>query len=262
MNNYPSTPRIGALILAAGLGSRLGYNTKYIPKCLVPVAGQPILQRMLDGLIAEGVQDITIAVGYLANEIRDFVSQCYPELRVRYVENVQYDSTGSVYSLHLALTAFPEQQDLLLIEGDVVLEPALLSHLLSKAQRVPLAATLLAPYEPQLSGTFALVEQQNVSAWLHESVRAKDFPIAQGFKTVNLTYFRQGTPLTVLKAAICRAIEHSGQKAPLEYAMQDLVSQGMEIQAVGTDGMNWFEVDTPEDLCIANHMFSPQTTGV
>lgn len=246
-----------AVILAAGLGSRLGPNTKECPKCLVPVSGIPILERLIDTLGNAGVTRFIIAVGYLADHIRRFVEGKYPELDIRLIENPQYASTGSVYSLDLALDAVAPDLNVLLVEGDVVLDPALMARTLQAAECCTGAATLLAPYEPALSGTFALVDGGVVSAWTHESVRANDFPLQSSFKTVNITFVRKGAALVALREAVKRTISGLGSKAPLEYAMQDLVTKGMQILAVETAGLRWFEVDTPEDLGIAESLFGP-----
>ena len=247
-----------AVVLAAGLGSRLGPNTKECPKCLVCVSGVPILERMIDTLADAGVTRIVIAVGYLADQIRSFVAERYPELDIQLVENPQFAATGSVFSLDLALDAAPSDLHALLVEGDVVLDPALIRRTFEAVDGAADAdvATLLAPYEPSLSGTFALVEDGVVSAWLHESVRAGDFPLQSSFKTVNITFLRKGEPLAALRAAVKRTIAGRGGRAPLEYAMHDLVTGGMRIAAVETGGLRWFEVDTPEDLEIAEGLFA------
>lgn len=256
-NIHALTSETCAVILAAGLGSRLGPNTKECPKCLVPVSGTPILERMIDTLGRQGITRIVIAVGYLADHIRRFVEAKYPEMDILFVENPQYASTGSVFSLDLALDAVTADLNVLLVEGDVVLEPALIVRTFQAAERSRDAATLLAPYEPSLSGTFALVDGGVVSAWTHESVRANDFPLQSSFKTVNITFARKGAPLADLRAAVKRTIADLGSKAPLEYAMQDLVTRGMQIAAVETGDLKWFEVDTPGDLAIAEGLFGP-----
>jgi choline kinase len=245
-----------ALILAAGLGSRLGPNTKECPKCLVPVAGTPILERMIDSLGEHGINSFIIAVGYLSGNIRQFVEERYPDLDIRFVENPDYASTGSVYSLDLALDALAPRRNVLLLEGDVVIEPALVLRTLQAASLSREAATLLAPYEPSLAGTFALVHGDLVSAWLHESVRRSDFPLQSSFKTVNVTFVRRGAPLVALRNAVKLTIANFGGRAPLEYAMQDLVVKGMEIAAIDINALRWFEVDTPEDLAIAESLFA------
>ena len=245
-----------ALILAAGLGSRLGPNTKECPKCLVPVAGTPILERMIDTLGEHGVNSFIIAVGYLSGQIRRFVEEKYPGLDIRFVENPDYASTGSVSSLDLALDAMVPRRNVLLLEGDVVIEPALILRTLQAANVSREAATLLAPYEPSLSGTFALVQGDIVSAWLHETDRASDFPLQSSFKTVNVTFVRKGAPLVALRNTVKLTIAKRGGRAPLEYAMQDLVAKGMEIAATDINALRWFEVDTPEDLAIAESLFT------
>lgn len=246
-----------AVILAAGLGSRLGPNTKECPKCLVPVSGTPILERMIDTLSAAGISRFVLAVGYLGEQIRRFTAERYPRLDIRFVENAHYAATGSVFSLDLALDAVGTDAHVLLVEGDVVLEPALIERTFIAAATFGDAATLLAPYEPSLSGTFALIEDGMVSAWLHESVRGKDFPLESSYKTVNITFVRKHAPRAELAEAVKRTIAELGAKAPLEYAMQALVAKGMQIAAVDTDGRRWFEVDTPEDLAIAESLFGP-----
>lgn len=257
----PEKRDICAVILAAGLGSRLKENTREIPKCLVRVAGVPILERMIAALRLQGITSIVIAVGYLNSAIREYVRSSHPDLEVRIVENPDFAITGSVFSLDLALAAVPDNQDVLIIEGDVVLEVSLLTRLLNAAKLSANAATLLAPYEPSLSGTFALVDGDIVTEWLHESVRKSDFPLVQSYKTVNLTLVKKGNALNQLREAIRGVISKFGVKAPLEYAMQDLVIGGMQIAAVNTLGMRWFEVDTPDDLSIANAMFEEQACG-
>lgn len=176
------------------------------------------------------------------------------------MRNERYAQSGSVFSLEMALRAADvdrERSHLLLIEGDVVIDRQLLQQLVEQGARCSAAATLLAPYEPSLSGTFATVSHDAVSAWLHESVRDPGFDLESSFKTVNLTFVRRGEPRARLLAQVSGVIDQAGVKAPLEYAMQNLVSEGMKIDAVSTDGLPWFEVDTPEDLAIANEMFPP-----
>ena len=74
-----------AIILAAGPGSRLLPHTAHSPKCLTPIAGQPILRYQLAALRQCGVDDIVIVVGYLSDRIRDYVDSS-----VTLVENRDY----------------------------------------------------------------------------------------------------------------------------------------------------------------------------
>jgi choline kinase len=88
---------ITAIILAAGPGSRLLPRTANTPKCLTPVAGQPILGYQLAALRECGVHDIVMVVGYRSDRIRTYVDRS-----VTLVENREFASTNSSYSLWLA----------------------------------------------------------------------------------------------------------------------------------------------------------------
>ena len=112
-----------AIILAAGAGSRLLPHTAHIPKCLTPIAGQPILRYQIAALRQCGVDDIVIVVGYLAERIRDYVDSS-----VTLVENREYATTNSSYSLWLAREHM--SNGFIHLNSDLVFEPQMLQTLL------------------------------------------------------------------------------------------------------------------------------------
>mgnify|MGYP001194901669 CR=1 FL=1 len=63
-----------AVLLAAGLGTRLGSITQDIPKCLVPIAGRPLLSYWLDSLSASDCSDIFINLHYHSDQVRTFIN--------------------------------------------------------------------------------------------------------------------------------------------------------------------------------------------
>ena len=62
-----------ALLLAAGLGTRLRPFTLKVPKCLVPIAGKPLLEYHFDSLREAGFSDILINTHYLADQVNAFI---------------------------------------------------------------------------------------------------------------------------------------------------------------------------------------------
>ena len=92
-----------ALILAAGLGSRLCEKTALIPKALVPVLGIPILSYQLESLSKSGIVDINMVVGYCGDEILRF-SQTYSERRMNFTfrTNTEFSTSNSSYSFYIA----------------------------------------------------------------------------------------------------------------------------------------------------------------
>jgi L-glutamine-phosphate cytidylyltransferase len=113
-----------AIILAAGPGSRLLPHTAHSPKCLTPIGGQPILRYQLAALRRCGVTDIVVVVGYLSDRIRDYVDSS-----VTLVENRDYASTNSSYSLWLARNHM--RHGFIHLNSDLLFEPELLRALLA-----------------------------------------------------------------------------------------------------------------------------------
>ena len=92
-----------ALILAAGLGTRLAPITNDRPKSLVPVNGKPILIKQIENLKTNGIVDITIVSGYKAEALEKAVHEKYPEIKI--IESVDYATTNNMYSAYLGIKA-------------------------------------------------------------------------------------------------------------------------------------------------------------
>ena len=116
-----------AIILAAGMGTRLRPITRTIPKCLVQVNSKPILEHQLDSLLLAGVREVVLVVGHLAELLSEKYGTSYGGMNIHYVENRIYDRTNNIYSLWLARQHLNSQ--VLLLEGDLVFEPELLLRL-------------------------------------------------------------------------------------------------------------------------------------
>jgi choline kinase len=119
-----------ALILAAGVGSRLGEITQELPKCLVPVNGKPMLAHQLDALRSRGITEIVMVLGYQKEKIKTFVTGHYPNLTFTFVENSEYATTNSSYSW---LQAYPHIKDgsYLHFNCDIIFDPVLLDKLIA-----------------------------------------------------------------------------------------------------------------------------------
>ena len=113
-----------AIILAAGSGSRLLPHTAHAPKCLTPIAGQPILRYQIATLRHCGITDIVIVVGYKGECIREFVDSS-----VTLVENRDFATTNSSYSLWLAREHM--RDGFIHLNSDLLFEPSTLRALLA-----------------------------------------------------------------------------------------------------------------------------------
>ena len=107
-----------AIILVAGVGSRLRPHTYTLPKVLLNVAGKPIIGHILDKIIEEGFTEATIIVGYLGDKIREYVHANY-KLKIDFVE--QEERKGLAHSIHLAKQSLGDEP-LLIILGDTIFD--------------------------------------------------------------------------------------------------------------------------------------------
>lgn len=104
-----------ALLLAAGLGTRLRPLTDVIPKCLVPVNGRPLLEHWLESLTALGVSEILVNVHHRANLVEDYLKDSPYAGKVRIIREKQLLGTAGTL---LATRKFWDSEELLFAHAD------------------------------------------------------------------------------------------------------------------------------------------------
>lgn len=120
-----------AIILAAGMASRLRPLTLTTPKSLLKVGERSLLQRSMDALIANGVKEFCIVTGYLHEMIEDFVKEQYADsIKVIFIYNKVYETTNNIYSLWLA-RPFAEGEEVLLLDSDLLYDPQIVARVLA-----------------------------------------------------------------------------------------------------------------------------------
>jgi NDP-sugar pyrophosphorylase family protein len=137
---------VRAIILAGGKGERLMPFTSDKPKCLVEVAGKPLIARQLTWLASQGIEDVAISCGYRWRAIEEFIEDGSAfGLRVTYA--VEEHPLGRGGGLRNALSGMPSRSELVVAcNGDVLthlpLAPMVRRHQRSRA----LATLLLVPF--------------------------------------------------------------------------------------------------------------------
>lgn len=104
-----------AILMAAGLGTRMRPLTERVPKPLVTVRGQPLIETVLAALWARGVAEVAIVTGHLGEQFRPLAAR---EPRVRLIENPDYARKNNLSSLAVA-AEFLEQGDCFICEADL-----------------------------------------------------------------------------------------------------------------------------------------------
>jgi len=106
-----------AIIPAAGFGKRLKPHTYSQPKVLLNVGGKPILGHILDRLLKENITKATLILGYLGDQVKDYVRTNYPDVEADFV--FQEEMLGLGHAIYTAAPTFGDD-DLFIILGDTV----------------------------------------------------------------------------------------------------------------------------------------------
>lgn len=109
-----------AFILAAGIGSRLRPITDEVPKCMVKVGDEAIIERQLFSLVEAGIKDIFVCTGYKKETLERFIKEKYDF--VQFIHNEDYLKTNNMYSM-LLTKDYAYDEDVLVLNADVFVEP-------------------------------------------------------------------------------------------------------------------------------------------
>ena len=243
-----------AIILAAGMGRRLGELTKENTKCMVPVNGVRLIDRLLSQLSQLQLSRVIIVVGYQGQKLIDYIGHRYDgKLNIVYAENPIYDKTNNIYSLSMVKDQLQED-DTLLIESDLIFSDRLFSMILENPY--PNLA-LVAKYESWMDGTMVrLDEDQYIVNFI--SKEAFDYAdVDSYFKTVNIYKFsreflqQQYVPFL---DAYTKAVGNNEYYENVLRIISLLNSHNMKALPIGNE--RWYEIDDKQDLDIAEALFA------
>lgn len=119
-----------AVILAAGIASRLRPLTNHTPKCLLEIGGKSLLERAIQGLLTNNIREIVLVTGYLQEQIVSFVQKKFPEVDVKFIYNKKYATTNNIYSLWLVKNSI-QGEDIVLLDSDILFDPGLVTAVIN-----------------------------------------------------------------------------------------------------------------------------------
>lgn len=143
-----------AIILAAGMGRRLGELTQNNTKCMLEVNGIRLIDRYLIQLAKYNLDRIIIVVGYEGQKLIDYIQANYPDRNIEFVNNPIYDKTNNIYSLALA-KEYLCNDDTILMESDLIVEDAIIDKLVNHPDK---DIALVAKYEQWMDGTMVRID--------------------------------------------------------------------------------------------------------
>ena len=238
-----NTNEIKALILAAGLGTRLRPITDDRPKSLVPVNGQPILLKQIDNLHRNGINDITIVSGYKAEILEKTVHEKYPEIQI--IESIDYATTNNMYSAYLARKSM-NGHDFLMMNADVFYDASVITALLS-CDAPNAIVTDIGNY---IEESMKVVEENGRLVRISKAITPEE---ALGASIDVYKFSAKGG-----NAFFAKCAEYIEEKQELkmwsEVALNDILPE-VEFKACPLFG-RWLEIDNHDDLAAAEKLFA------
>jgi choline kinase len=235
------------VVLAAGASTRLRPLTDAIPKCLLDVNGKTLLERTVENVLAVGINEISIVVGYRSEMIREFVKRRFPQQRIRLILNPNYAKTNNAYSLLLARRFLEDANGnmsypLLLLDSDILFSGELLPALVQFDAKNKIAVRVLGRHDEEeirvkvnANGSIVLI--------------GKDIPLTEIFgESIGIEIFSSNTA-----AQLFATLEHhmrygAGRTEFYEASFQEMIDSGTELTSVDISTFPAIEIDTIDDL--------------
>ncbi|HEX4230547.1 MAG TPA: aminotransferase class I/II-fold pyridoxal phosphate-dependent enzyme [Bryobacteraceae bacterium] len=245
-----------AIILAAGFGKRMRPLTDSIHKTMLMVGGRTVIQWIVDSLLENGISELVVVTGYRADELKRYLSDAYPDLSIRYVHNARYAETNNISSMALALNSIDLDSDILLIECDLIFEPAVIAKLLRADGR---NVALVDHYRSGMDGTVVDVADGRIIDVIVPQRQGPGFVFAGKYKTLNIYRFSRDFCRGPFKKMLdyYTAIN---ENAYYEIVLGVIIYLQQEaIHAEILDVERWAEIDDPNDIAVARYVFEPSS---
>lgn len=242
-----------AIILAAGMGKRLGEYTRDNTKCMLEVNGVRLIDRAMSALKDVSVSRIVLVVGYKGQNVKDYVGSDYRGIPVEYVNNPIYDKTNNIYSLFLAKD-YLLVEDTLLLESDIIYDASIIKKLVE--DKNPNIA-LVDKYESWMDGTVVTIDENHqITSFIDKSNFVFE-EVDRYYKTVNIYKFSKEFSAKYYVPFLIAYSTALGDNEYYEQVLRVILHlRNAPLKALPLSGERWYEIDDIQDLDIASGMFA------
>ena len=226
-----------AVIMAAGMGTRFGDQTKLIPKGFIPYKGKPMVVRSIETLIACGIERIIIGTGY-HRECYEALCKQYPQIECCF--SPRFAETNSMYTLWNCRNLIHE--DFLLLESDLVFESKAITSLLECPYESAMLITPVTKFQDQyyveMDVNHVLANCSTESAALNYSGELV------GIHKVSSAFYER------MCAEYARIVDDK-PKLGYEYQLLSMSQNVMPMHVLCVEGLQWYEIDDEMDMKFA-----------
>lgn len=240
-----------AIIIAAGLGSRLLPLTKDTPKSMLPVRGKPMLHYALSHFIANSITDVSIVVGYAAEKIRQ--NTPYP---VTFFHNTRYAQNNILHSLFTASQKM--DGEFICSYADIIYDAFVLQALLASKEDISVVIDI--DWQKNYIGRSRHPDTEaekvicagnrisHIGKYVPTPHATGEFIGMAKFSAKGAQIWKEVFADAQKRYALTTPFQHAAifEKAYLTDLFQELIDRGFSVHAVLIQG-GWREIDTYED---------------
>lgn len=237
-----------AIILAAGVGSRIRPLTDNCPKSLLKVGGHTILEMMLSHIQGCGIHEVIFVLGYLQQQIKDYLKTRFPDLNTSFITNEIYAETNTGYSLMLVKDLL-NNSEFIKFDADVVFDKEILENLIKSEHKSCLCIDK--NFNLEAEEIKVVVDSNNMVQKANKSI---DPEKAIG-ESIGIEKIDSETAKLLFAELEMMMKEKQNHQEYYEAAYERLIEKGVPFYALDITGLKWTEIDTLDDLASAQKIF-------
>jgi choline kinase len=246
--------KIKAVILAAGVGSRIRPLTDNCPKSLLMINGKTILEMMISHIQKCGISEIVFVLGYLQDQIKDYVKTQFPDLVAHYITNKKYKETNTGYSL-LLTKDLVQNSTFIKFDADVVFDISILKNLI----------------DSEHDNCLCIDKNINLDAEEIKVIIREENRVVKASRTVNPEdAIGESIGIEKISPEAAHALfseleimmkDEQHHQEYYEAAYERIIEKDVPFHALDISGLKWTEIDTKEDFLSAESLLI-NSTGI
>jgi len=240
------------LMLAAGMGNRLGKYTAENTKCMLNIEGKTLIERAIDALKSAGINRLIMVVGYKSDNLKKFIQENVKDMEVIFIDNPDYDKSNNIYSFYLA-KEWLEKDDTIMLESDLIYDNKMIQDLVDNKDK---NVAVVAKYENWMDGTVVTIGENNKILEFIEKKDIKVDKLDEYYKTVNIYKLSKEFSKNEYIPFVEAFMKAYGVNEYYELALKAIAHLSRsDLKAMPIENIKWYEIDNAQDLENATKLF-------
>ena len=243
-----------AIVLAAGMGSRLNRMTENNTKCMIDINGEKLIDRSLESLSIAGINKVIIVVGYQSDNLKKHLLEKWKHLEIVFINNDNYMTTNNIYSLYLAYD-YLFLDDTVLLESDIIFDKNMIQDLIDDSRE---NLAVVDKYQDWMDGTVVKLDLDKIVSFIPKNEQSIE-TLQTSYKTVNIYKFSKlflSTVYAPMLKIYCESISKNKYYEEILAVFSSMSPRSLS--AFNAEKYKWYEIDNINDYRIASTLFSKE----